>query len=88
MQVVALANTQNSPGAQGTLIINQPGDYGTLVVDKLAELDSSHQYQVWLLKDGQRVSGGLFSVNQEGYASLEITGTKTALPVRFGWDYD
>lgn len=76
MQVIALANTQYAPGAQGTLIMNQPGDYGTLVVDKLAALDSSHQYQVWLIKDAQRVSGGLFSVNPEGYASLEIQTAK------------
>jgi anti-sigma-K factor RskA len=76
MQVIALANTQYAPGAQGTLIMNQPGDYGTLVVDKLAALDSGHQYQVWLIKDEQRLSGGLFSVNPEGYASLEIQTAK------------
>jgi anti-sigma-K factor RskA len=72
MQVVALANTQNAPGAMGTLILDEKGDYGTLVVDKLAELGSASQYQVWLIKDGQRSSGGLFSVNPDGYASLEI----------------
>jgi anti-sigma-K factor RskA len=72
MRVIALANTQNAPLAEGTLIINQLGDYGTLVVDKLAQLDPNQQYQVWLLKAGQRTSGGLFSVNHDGYASLEI----------------
>jgi anti-sigma-K factor RskA len=72
MQVIALANTQNAPNAEGTLIINQRGDYGTLVVDKLAQLDPSQQYQIWLLIDGQRTSGGIFSVNNDGYASLEI----------------
>ena len=76
MQVIALANTQNAPGAVGTLIMNQPGDYGTLVVDKLAALDSAHQYQVWLLKGGQRVSGGVFSVNPDGYSSLELMAAK------------
>lgn len=76
MQVIALANTQYAPGAQGTLIMNQPGDYGTLVVDKLAVLDPGHQYQVWLIKDGQRESGGLFSVNPDGYASQEIQAAK------------
>ncbi len=76
MKVIALANTQNAPGANGTLIINQPGDYGTLVVDKLATLDSSQQYQVWLLNNGERISGGVFSVNPDGYASLEIMAPK------------
>ena len=72
MRVVALANTKDSPNAVGTLIMNQAGEYGTLVVDHLAALDAGHQYQVWLNRDGQRTSGGVFSVNPEGYASLEI----------------
>lgn len=72
MRVVALANTQNSPGAMGTLIMDIKGDYGTLVVDNLAMLTSREQYQIWLTKAGTRVSGGVFSVNTDGYASLEI----------------
>jgi anti-sigma-K factor RskA len=72
MQVIALTNTQNAPGAEGTLIINQQGDYGTLVVDKLAALDPAYQYQLWLIHDGNRTSGGVFSVNPDGYSSLEI----------------
>ncbi len=72
MRVIALANTQDALGAMGTLIMDRQGDYGTLVVDKLAVLASNQQYQVWLTKDGTRVSGGVFSVNHDGYASLEI----------------
>ena len=72
MRVIALANTKDSPQAVGTLVTDQKGIYGTLVVDNLARLDSSHQYQVWLTQDGKRISGGVFSVNPDGYASLEI----------------
>ena len=72
MRVVNIASTQNSAGAAGTLIMDPNGNYGTLVVDNLAALDTSHQYQVWLVRGGQRISGGVFSVNPEGYASLEI----------------
>ncbi len=72
MQLVALANTQNSPGAVGTMIMDPNGKYGTLVVDNLATLDPSKQYQVWLIKGGERTSGGVFSVNPDGYASLEL----------------
>ena len=71
----------------GTMIMDQKGDYGTLVVDKLAVLDSNQQYQVWLIKDGQRISGGVFSVNHDGYASLEIHGTHAARSIRFGWHH-
>jgi len=72
MRVYALANTQNSPGAVGTLIMDPNGKYGTLVVDNLATLDSTKQYQVWLFKGTTRTSGGVFSVNPDGYGSLEI----------------
>jgi len=72
MRVIALANTADSLQAAGTLIMDQRGEYGTLVVDNLATLDSGKQYQVWLKRDGERVSGGVFSVNSEGYASMEI----------------
>src|SRR4030066_136800 len=72
MRVIALASTKDSPQAVGTMIMDQNGHYGTLVVDHLAELDFEHQYQVWLNRDGVRISAGLFSVNYEGYASLEL----------------
>jgi len=73
MHVVTLASTENTPNAMGTLIMDQAGHYGTLVVDRLAELDPGLQYQVWLILDGNRTSAGLFSVNYDGYASLELT---------------
>ncbi len=72
MREVALVNTTNAPLAIGSLIISKSGDYGTLVVDNLTALNADHQYQLWLVRDGQRVSGGVFSVNSDGYASLAI----------------
>jgi anti-sigma-K factor RskA len=72
MRVVALANTKDSPQAVGSLMINPSGEYGTLVVDRLPVLDIGHQYQVWLIRGDQRISGGLFSANADGYASLEL----------------
>jgi len=72
MRVLALANTNDAPQALGTLVIGQNGDYGSLVVDHLATLDNEQQYQVWLSRNGEHISAGLFSVNYEGYASLEL----------------
>jgi anti-sigma-K factor RskA len=72
MLLIALASTTDAPMASGTLIMDQNGDYGTLVVDQLPTLDAQHQYQVWLNRGGERVSGGLFSVNNEGYGSMEL----------------
>lgn len=72
MRLVALVNTSNSSGALGTLVMDPNGKYGTLVMDNLAALDAGRQYQVWLIKGNERTSGGVFSVNTDGYASLEI----------------
>jgi anti-sigma-K factor RskA len=73
MQVVAMVGTDAAPAAAGTLVISGDGEYGTLVVDGLPALDLDHQYQLWLIRDGQRTSGGVFSVNPEGYGALWIT---------------
>jgi anti-sigma-K factor RskA len=73
MLVFALASTTDAPNASGTLIMDQHGHYGTLVVDQLPVLDAQHQYQVWLNRNGARISSGLFSVNYEGYGSLELS---------------
>ena len=48
------------------------GDHGTLVVDSLAPLGQDQQYQLWLIQDGERTDGGVFSVNPEGYGSLWV----------------
>ncbi len=73
MRVVAMVGTEVAPGAVGTLVTSEDGEYGTLVVDGLPALDPDHQYQLWLVRDEQRTSGGVFSVNQEGYGALPIS---------------
>lgn len=73
MQVVAMVGTDAAPAAVGTLVISGDGEYGTLVVDGLPALAPDHQYQLWLIRDGQRTSGGVFSVNPEGYGALWIS---------------
>jgi anti-sigma-K factor RskA len=72
MDVVALTGTEFSPDSSGMIVISRDGKYGTLVVEQLPVLDESQQYQLWLIKDGQRTSGGAFSVNKNGYGSLEV----------------
>jgi anti-sigma-K factor RskA len=62
-----------APEATGLLVISVDGEHGTLVVDGLASLEPSWQYQLWLIQDGQRTSGGVFSVSHEGYGSLWIS---------------
>ena len=46
---------------------------GVLAVTGLRRLDSGHQYQLWLVRDGQRRSGGVFSPDADGYGSMLLT---------------
>jgi anti-sigma-K factor RskA len=72
MRSVVLAGTGTAPGSSGRVVISRDGEYGVLVVDGLPRLDAAQQYQLWLIQDGQRTSGGIFSVNRAGYGWLYI----------------
>jgi anti-sigma-K factor RskA len=69
MRVVALKGTAAAPEATGLIVVSLDGRHGTIVVDDLPQLDEAHQYQLWLIKDGHRASGAVFSVSQDGYGS-------------------
>ena len=73
LHTVQLFGTEASPGATGMLVVSRDGEHGTLVVDGLPVLGESQQYQLWLIKDGKRTSGGVFSVDYDGYGSLWIS---------------
>lgn len=70
LRTITLTGTEFVPTATGLIVISLDGFHGTLVVDQLPELDEAHQYQLWLIEDGQRENGGVFSVSQEGYGSV------------------
>jgi anti-sigma-K factor RskA len=61
------------PQAQGYLMVFDNENYGTLVVEDAPLLDAEHQYQLWLIRDGKRTSGGVFSVDQAGYGTLQVS---------------
>jgi anti-sigma-K factor RskA len=69
---IALESTAASPGARGLIVISQSGQSGTLIVDSLPQLDESQQYQLWLLRNGEREDGGVFSVYRSGYYAMLI----------------
>lgn len=69
MRTVTLTGTEAAPAALGVLVISSDGDQGTLVVEGLPPLGPDQQYQLWLIKDGHRDSGAVFSVDNEGYGS-------------------
>ena len=56
--------------AYGVITIAGRGDIGVLVVAGLDPLPPNMQYQVWLWKNGQASSGGLFFVDDTGWGSM------------------
>lgn len=79
---VRLAGTEIAPEASGIIYISADGNSGTLIVDRLPPLGADQQYQLWLIRNGERASGAVFSVNEQGYRGLEI---ESALPLK---DYE
>jgi anti-sigma-K factor RskA len=77
MRVVVLTGTDVAPSATGALVLSDDGEYGTLVVDGLPPLDAEHEYQLWLIRDGVRTSGGVFAVNEEGYGALWVSAPES-----------
>lgn len=73
MQVVHLAGTNNAPGTRGYMMVFKNENYGTLVVEDAPMLQTGYQYQLWLIKDGKRTSGGVFSVDGQGYGTLQVS---------------
>ncbi len=62
--------------ASGVMVISQDGASGTLVVDGLPALETGKQYQLWLVRPGQRASGGVFSVAPDGYGMMAVQSSR------------
>jgi anti-sigma-K factor RskA len=62
--------------AYGTIVLDPEDNHGVLAVRGLSNLDTAHQYQLWLIKGAERRSGGVFSVNADGYGSLQLSVPK------------
>jgi anti-sigma-K factor RskA len=72
LRTVALVGSETMSEAKGLMVLTGDGRSGTLVVDGLPKLGPERQYQLWLIQDGQRTSGGVFSVDSWGYGAMVI----------------
>jgi anti-sigma-K factor RskA len=72
IQLAALTGTDNAPDADGVLVYNPNWQNGVLIVANLPRLSDNEDYQLWLIEDGQRTSGGVFSVYGSGYGYLQV----------------
>lgn len=76
IQTIAMVGTTAAPEASGLLVIDPTSNKGTLIVEDLPALDSEHQYQLWVIRDGTRISGAIFSVDETGYSTIEVTSPR------------
>lgn len=69
---IRLIGSEVAPEATGIIYISADGQNGTVIVDGLPQLSSEQQYQLWLIEDGERTSGVVFSVDKDGYRGVQI----------------
>ncbi len=77
--VIALSSPDPTSNATALLVISDAGKFGTLVTDNMSVLNNQQQYQLWLIKDGKRTNGGVFSVNTSGYGWLRVESQTSLL---------
>lgn len=75
-RVVWLVPTAEAPGATGSLVVGPDESRALLLVDALLPLAPDAQYQLWLIKDGRRTSGAVFSVAADGKAAVTVVATR------------
>jgi anti-sigma-K factor RskA len=79
MYAIPLTHTDAAPAASGMVVISPDGRNGVIVVDGLPLLDTGQEYQLWLTRNGQRISGALFTVDEDGYAGRRIVAPDSLL---------
>ena len=79
MRAVSLSATDAAPSATGFVLMSADGEDGAVIVDGLPPLGESQQYQVWLIRDGQRTSGAVFSTDEKHYGGMRIRAPRSLL---------
>jgi hypothetical protein len=54
-------------------MIGKDRQYALLVVVGLPTPEPGYMYQLWVVRNGQRESGGMFTVTSDGYGSMTIS---------------
>lgn len=62
-----------APGARAVLFVNAQSPTALLSAADLPPLPADRVYQLWLIQDGRRTSGGIFTVDANGHSRLEIS---------------
>lgn len=77
LRTASLPPAPNAPqGAQATLLSSAHGHNAMLIVHGLKPLAADEVYEFWLLKDGQPVPAGTFTVDANGAGHLQIAANE------------
>jgi anti-sigma-K factor RskA len=68
----ALRAEASAPYAQGVVYASTSGQAALLCVYGMPALPPDKAYQLWLIKDGKRESGGVFQVSANGFGFLMV----------------
>jgi anti-sigma-K factor RskA len=85
VDAITMVGTEAAPDAYAVVVLGSHYDrtIGTLIVDHLEPLGAGQQYQLWL-SNGERISGGVFDVGEDGYGSMTIRAPEDLDTYRFG----
>ena len=61
LKIIKMKGTQLAPHADGTFVIGQDNFNGVLVASDLPKIPENKQFQLWLIKNGEKSNGGAFS---------------------------
>jgi anti-sigma-K factor RskA len=70
LSLIVLAGVDASADTYGTVVLDPQDNGGVLAVRGLPRLDASHTYQLWLYRESEQRSGGIFGVSADGYGNL------------------
>jgi anti-sigma-K factor RskA len=74
MKKVVMHGTNNAPEAMATVYWGESSEHVYVKVNKLKELDSNNQYQLWAIIDGKPVDAGVFDANDDGMVKMKNIG--------------
>ena len=79
LRAVPLLPTDTASRATGFVLVSADGEDGALIVDGLPPPAEGQEYQLWLLRDGEKISGALFSTDEHNYGGTRIRAPRSLL---------
>lgn len=83
MMAIQLNSTGVIPNADGYITVSGDGLSGAIILDQVPQLEEDQQYQLWLVKDGERISAALLSVDELGYGGGRVRAAKSLF--KYAW---